>query len=82
MELQGKEKVIGTYYFENIDEVNNFKKNYLIGDKILINGELSFPKNNTIPNTFNYKKYLLSKNVHHLISIESFEKISHAKLEA
>ena len=79
MELKGKEKVIGTYYFENVEEINNFKSTYLIGDKILIDGELSIPKNNTIPNTFNYKKYLLSKNIHHLVTIKSIEKISSNK---
>ena len=36
---------------------------YDVGDIIYINGSLSKPKNNTIPNTFNYKKYLQSRGI-------------------
>ena len=34
-----------------------------LGDKVLINGEFSTPKSNTVFNTFNYRKYLLSKKI-------------------
>jgi len=52
--IKSKEKIIINYYtndFENID--------IHLGDKVKITGTLKVPSNNTIPNLFNYKKYLL-----------------------
>lgn len=39
------------------------KVNYNLGDKIKVKGSLEPLSNNTIPNLFNYKKYMLSKNI-------------------
>ena len=52
--LDGKEKLIGTYYFKNLDEI----KNISYGKTVYLKGNLKVPSNNTIPYTFNYKKYL------------------------
>ena len=76
IELKGKEKLAGTYYFKDETEVNDFKNEFLIGDRVIVKGELTLPKNNTIPNTFNYKKYLLSKNIKYMVSIDSIVKVS------
>ncbi len=51
--LLGKEKLIS--YIDNFP--------YNVGDIILVKGSLSKPKNNTIPNTFNYYKYLQSRGI-------------------
>ena len=48
------DNIIGKYYIDNNDEkVKEFKDNYSFGDKIYIEGEISVPNNNTIPNNFN-----------------------------
>ena len=36
---------------------------YDVGDIVIVKGSLSKPKNNTIPNTFNYQKYLQSRGI-------------------
>lgn len=79
MELKGKESLIGTYYFESLDEKETFIDNYNIGDTLTIKGSLNIPKNNTIPNTFNYKKYLKYKSIYYTLSIEEFNKIKSNK---
>lgn len=61
-----------TYYFKTLEEKNSFIKNYSLNDLISIKGTLSKPKNNTIPNTFNYKDYLLHKNIEYVLKIDEF----------
>ena len=47
--------------------------NYELNDKVIVIGEISLPKNNTIPNVFNYKKYLNNKGVKYIISISEIK---------
>ena len=77
--LKNKETVIGTYYFKTKKEQKYFEKNYKLGDKILISGELYLPKENTSKYLFNYKKYLSTKNIYHQLKINSYKKISNNK---
>ena len=49
--LKGKELIRCNYY---IKDNNKIDINY--NDYISVTGKLSIPNNNTIPNTFNYKK--------------------------
>ena len=42
------------------------KVDYQLGDTILIDGVIATPFNNTIPNTFDYKKYLLTKKIQYI----------------
>ena len=58
--LKGKEKLIVNYYSEIIPDIK-------YGDNITVYGILVEPSNNTIPNTFNYKKYLNNKNIYYLV---------------
>ena len=37
--------------------------NYELGDIIEVNGAFKVPSNNTVPNLYNYRKYLLSKKI-------------------
>lgn len=77
--LKGKEKLLGTYYFESEEEKLKFNDNYKLGDYIKITGNLKEPVNNTIPNSFNYKKYLTYKGINYTLNIESYEKIKNNK---
>ena len=69
----------GTYYFETKDEINLFKKNYNLGDTIEVNGTLEKPNDNTIPNTFNYKKYLYHKRIEYILKINNLRKVKNNK---
>ena len=75
--LSFSNNIIGNMYFKTLEEKNNF--NYKIGDKVKIQGILTKPSNNTIPNTFNYKKYLYHKGIKYIINIENITLIEHNK---
>ena len=53
--IKGKEKIM-CFYYDNID-LND-------GDTVKINILLSSPNKNTIPNTFNYQKYLYNSKIY------------------
>ena len=67
------------YYFENEKEKKDFINNNSLGDTLEVYGILSIPSNNTIPNTFNYKKYLYRNNIEYILNIKSFKKIKDNK---
>ena len=56
--IKGKEKLI----------IYTKKCSYNLGDLVLVKGKLELPKNNTVPNNFNYKKYLSRQNIFYLIT--------------
>ena len=66
IEIKSKEKIIANYYLENNIELE-------LGMLIKVKGNLYIPNNNTIPNTFNYKKYLNNNKIFYLMSIDSLE---------
>ena len=68
--------IIGKYCIDNDDEIKNFKNNYSFGDKVYIEGKISVPNNNTIPNNFNYKDYLYHKYIYYIIKIDKIKMIS------
>ncbi len=70
------DNIIGKYYVDNNEKVKEFKDNYSFGDKIYIEGEMSVPNNNTIPNNFNYKDYLYHKYIYYIIKIDKIKMIS------
>lgn len=71
--------VIGKYYFESLKEKESFNKTFSLGDTLSLKGTLEIPKNNTIPNTFNYKEYLKYKKVNYILKIDSFKVYSSNK---
>ena len=75
LNLVNTEEVIGYYYFKN-NEKEYIINNLLIGDKVKINGKLSSFNNNTVPNTFNYKKYMYNKKIYYKVNINKIDKIS------
>ena len=62
LELIGKEKILCTYYFNNDYDI--LKKKIKLGIVLELKGELIKPKKNTNFNLFNYRNYLLSKNIY------------------
>ena len=66
-----KELLKCTYYFKGLEEKQYFENIIGYGYTITINGTISIPKQNTIPNTFNYKKFLYNKKIYRIINVES-----------
>ena len=71
MLLKGKELLKATYYIDNNNGFNEIK----LGDIIEVKGMLEEPLSNTIPNTFNYKKYLYNKKIYYVLKVDSIRKI-------
>ena len=67
--IKGKEKLKCNYYLKSDEKINI---NY--GDKLYLTGNLKKPKNNTIPNTFNYKKYLNNNNMYYILEVDKINK--------
>ena len=63
--IKGKE--LFNCYYSNKDIIIKEK------DIVRINGQINTPTNNTIPNTFNYKKYLKSLKIYKTINIKKSE---------
>lgn len=68
----------GNVSFE-IKEKERIKVNYYKEDGILkegmyvtVEGELKDPKNNTISNAFNYKKYLYNKRIYKILTLKNY----------
>lgn len=72
LNVLAKEKIIATYYIDTREEKEKILNEINIGDQIILYGELQKPSNNTIPNNFNYKKYLKNNKIYYLINVESF----------
>ena len=68
--IKGKEKVKCTYYIQKESDLNKYK-NIKLGTKLKLQGKLSIPSNNTVPNTFNYKKYLYYKHINYIFNVDS-----------
>ena len=71
--ISAKEDIIATYYLESIDEKEELFNNIAIGKTIKLNGRLESPLKNTIPNNFNYKKYLYNEKIFYLFAVDNYE---------
>lgn len=74
-ELKSKEKLKCTYYMKTIEEKETLN-NLDLGITLSLKGSLNIPLNNTIPNTFNYKKYLKQNKINYVLSVEKIEVIN------
>ena len=67
--IKAKENLIVNYYLTEEKEIS-------IGDTITVTGELIKPSKNTIPNIFNYQKYLYNHGINYMVKSKSIEKKS------
>lgn len=73
MVISAKEDVIATYYLTSKEEKDSILDNIGIGKTIVLEGSFSKPLNNTVPNNFNYRKYLYREKIFYLFTAESYE---------
>ena len=65
---KNKTETILVNYYEKIDKIN-------LGDKVKIKGTLKLPSKNTVPNLFNYRKYLNNNNIYYILTASEITKI-------
>lgn len=75
--LKAKEVIIVNYYFSTKKEKASFSLK--LGDYIKVEGILQEPASATIPNLFDYKKYLNNKNIFYLLQAEKIKLVKHNK---
>ena len=73
--IKAKENIVCTYYIETLDEKKYLEKNFKLGNRVKIEGELKKPKNNTVPNGFNYKNYLYNNKIFWTLSVQDIVEI-------
>ena len=66
--IKSKENLVVNYY-SDIDNIN-------LGDTIQVEGTLQKPTNITIPNQFNYQKYLYYNEIFYIVKAKNIKKIS------
>lgn len=71
--IKSKEKVKCTYYIKNQKEKYYLIKNIKYGLEINLIGRFLKPINNTIPNTFNYKKYLKHHYIYYIFEVDNYK---------
>lgn len=79
LEIMGKEKLIGSYFFLTEEEKDSFLVTYSLGDTIYFEGNLVLPSKNSVFNLFNYKEYLERKEIYYLVEIITIQKIDSSK---
>ena len=80
MLVDGREKVLATIYFNSLINKEAFLKNVSLGDKLKLYGNFEQPKENTIFNGFNYKKYLKSKKIYLLFNVDDYKVVKKRNL--
>lgn len=73
--VKEKEKVRGYYYFETIQEKENWLAHYKLGDKIKITGKLNKISGNTIPNLYSYQKNQNRHKIFFQMQITGYQKL-------
>lgn len=73
--IKSKEKLKGVYYI-GTEEEKEYLSQLDLGITLSIQGTLESPHDNTIPNTFNYKKYLNNLNINYTLNVEKIAVIN------
>lgn len=71
--LNGKEKIIAYYYFKTENEMLEYFDKLELGMILKLNGKMDKPKNNNIPNGFNYRKYLKYQGINYFMVVSNFK---------
>ena len=69
LEINGKEKIIANYKVDKKYKTRKIK----LGLKVKVNGTFKLPNKNTIPNTYNYRKYLKSKKIYYVMDVQNIK---------
>lgn len=77
MDILAQEKIKAIYYLKSLEEKDMLESKIEIGSYIELYGSLYEASNNTIPNTFNYKKYLYNKKIYYLMDVTSYNLKGH-----
>lgn len=78
--IASKEDITANYYIKTLKEKQYLISHLKYGQEIRVNGELTVPKKNTIPHTFNYQKYLKYQRIYFIMKIDQYKLVNKPKL--
>lgn len=70
LKLKGEESLVANLYKKDEDKFNQVSEAISYNSTVTIKGNLTTPKNNTVPNTFNYRQYLNDNDIYYILNIE------------
>ena len=73
--LKEKETVIIYYYFKTEKEKLFYEQELKLGDQLKVKGIFQKPTKNTIPNLFNYQKYLMYHKIFYVVTASTIQKM-------
>ena len=73
LQAKNKERIIANYYIKTKKEKDYLINNLKLGYEIELTGFFEEQVDNTIPNTFNYKKYLKSKEIYLIMNTNEYK---------
>lgn len=76
MIVKEKEKISATYYIQSEEEKRFLEKNLKLGGTLKLTGEEKESIGKTIPNTFDYKKYLYREKIYFCFGVAKIEIIA------
>lgn len=71
--LKGKEKISATYYIQSKEEKEKLENSLKVGQTLKLSGEEKEVIGMTIPNTFDYKKYLYHEKIYFCFQTSKLE---------
>lgn len=75
--LKAKEKISATYYIQSKEEKEELQNNLLVGKTLKLYGKQKEVIGMTIPNTFDYKKYLYHERIYFSFQATKVEIVNH-----
>lgn len=78
MIIKSTEKVKVTYYIDTLEEKEYLEEELMIGQEVYLKGTLSAAYNNTVPNNFNYQRYLYNNHIYVTYQADSISLLDEA----
>jgi len=73
--VNDREKLQAFYTIKSENEKQELLKSIGYGKKVILNGTLTIPDENVIPDTFNYRRYLYYNDIHYILNVSDIKKI-------
>ena len=71
--VKGKEKIQAFYYFQTEEEKLDYLEHLGYGVIVRMEGVLESPESNSLPNTFDYQKYLYYQDIYYVLDVQRLD---------
>ena len=71
--VKGKEKIQAFYYFQTKEEKLGYLEHLGYGVIVRMEGVLESPESNSLPNTFDYQKYLYYQDIYYVLDVQRLD---------